>query len=553
MRLWLDGVAKPVCPLPLGENSLYVAYYASAEMVCHLAFDWDLPKSLLDLFCEFRCQTNGLPLPAGNGLLGALTAHGLAHISVVEKEEMRELALRGGPYSSGERLALLDYCQTDVDALVALLPEMAPKISIDHALIRGRYMKAVNGIDHALIRGRYMQVVARMESFGIPIDLPLLRRLQANWKIIQDDLIAKVDEDFGVYEERSFKTELFAQYLYRKQISWPRLKSGYLDLKDETFRSMAKIYPQLSPLRELRHALGQMRLNEFKVGADGRNRTMLSPFRSKTGRNQPSNNKYIFGSSVWLRSLIKPAEGYGIAYIDWSQQEFGIAAALSGDQVMKQAYASGDPYLEFAKLAGAVPPDATKKSHPHERALYKATVLAVQYGMGAESLAERIQQPVIVAKDLLRKHREAFQIFWQWSDGNVDYALLHKKLWTVFGWQIQVAGKINARSLANFPMQANGAEMLRIACILMTEAGIRVCAPVHDAVLIEAPLEELEARVKESQELMREASRQVLGGFELTTDSDVYRYPERYRDEERGGAFWDKVMGLLPKNLLIMD
>ena len=91
----------------------------------------------------------------------------------------------------------------------------------------------------------------------------------------------------------------------------------------------------------------------------------------------------------------------------------------------------------------------------------------------------------------------------------MDYALLHKSLWTVFGWQIQVAGEINARSLANSPMQANGAEMLRIACILMTEAGIRVCAPVHDAVLIEAPLEELEARVKQAQELMREASRQV--------------------------------------------
>ena len=94
---------------------------------------------------------------------------------------------------------------------------------------------------------------------------------------------------------------------------------------------------------------------------------------------------------------------------------------------MKQAYASGDPYLEFAKLAGAVPPDATKKSHPHERALYKATVLAVQYGMGAESLTERIQQPVIVAKDLLSKHRGAFRTFWKWSDSNVDYALLYKK------------------------------------------------------------------------------------------------------------------------------
>jgi len=528
-RLWLDVVDKPVCPLPMGENSLYVAYYASAEMGCHLALNWTLPNYLLDLFCEFRCQTNGVALPAGKGLIGALSANGLEHIPMVEKEEMRELAMRGGPYSPEEQVALLDYCQTDVDALVALLPEMASKISIDHALIRSRYMKAV----------------ARMESVGIPIDLPLLNRLQANWESIQDDLIENVDRDFGVYEGRTFKTDRFAQYLNRNQMAWPQLPSGGLDLQDKTFRSMAKSHPQIAPLRELRHSLGQMRLNEFKVGVDSRNRTLLSPFRSRTGRNQPSNSKFVFGSSVWLRGLIKPAEGWGIAYIDWSQQEFGIAAALSGDEAMKQAYASGDPYLEFAKLAGAVPADATKKSHPEQRALYKATVLAVQYGMGAESLAARIQQPVIVAKDLLRKHREAFRTFWQWSDGNVDYALLHKQLWTVFGWQIQVEGQPNPRSLANFPMQANGAEMLRIACILMTEAGIRVCAPVHDAVLIEAPLDELDDRVQQAQELMREASRQVLGDFELTTDADIYRYPERYRDEERGGPFWDRVMSLV--------
>ena len=46
---------------------------------------------------------------------------------------------------------------------------------------------------------------------------------------------------------------------------------------------------------------------------------------------------------------------------------------------------------------------------------------------------------------------------------------------------------------------------------------------VHDTVLIEAPLEELDEKVKESQELMHKASRQVLGDFELTTDADIYR------------------------------
>ena len=70
---------------------------------------------------------------------------------------------------------------------------------------------------------------------------------------------------------------------------------------------------------------------------------------------------------------------------------------------------------------------------------------------------------------------------------------------------------------------------------------------MHDAVLIEAPLEELDDRVRQAQELMSEASRQVLADFELTTDADIYGYPERYRDEELGGAFWDKVMDLLSK------
>ena len=62
---------------------------------------------------------------------------------------------------------------------------------------------------------------------------------------------------------------------------------------------------------------------------------------------------------------------------------------------------------------------------------------------------------------------------------------------TVFGWRVHVGPDANPRSLRNFPMQANGAEMLRLACCLATERGIEVCAPVHDALLICAPLDRL--------------------------------------------------------------
>jgi DNA polymerase I-like protein with 3'-5' exonuclease and polymerase domains len=228
------------------------------------------------------------------------------------------------------------------------------------------------------------------------------------------------------------------------------------------------------------------------VGRDGRNRLILSAFAARTGRNQPSNSRYIFGPSVWLRGLIVPPPGHGVAYIDWQQQEFGIAAALSGDANMIAAYRSGDPYLAFAKQAGAVPTDATKQSHSAERDLFKACVLAVQYGMGPDALALRIGKPPVVARDLLRAHRETYRTFWKWSDAAVDHAMTRSSIGTVFGWTLHIGDDSNPRSVLNYPMQANGAEMLRLACCLATERGIEVCAPVHDAILICAPLDRLD-------------------------------------------------------------
>src|SRR5262249_43610300 len=247
--------------------------------------------------------------------------------------------------------------------------------------------------------------------------------------------------------------------------------------------------------RKLRVALSQMRLAEIAVGRDGRNRVMLSPFRARTSRNQPSNAKFIFGPSTWLRGLIKPPFGFGVAYIDWAQQEFGIAAASSGDRLMMEAYNSGDPYLAFAKQAGAAPPNATKATHKAIRDQFKSTVLAVQYGMGADALAQRIGQPPIRARELLRRHRDTYRGFWAWSDRLVDHAMLTGRLHTVFGWRVRVPEVANDRSLRNFPMQANGAEMLRLACCLAAEASVEVCAPVHDAVLICAPVDRLDADV----------------------------------------------------------
>ena len=515
-------------PYPTDLGCVFVAYYAAAELACHLALGWDLPSRILDLYVEFRNKTNGLTTPCGDSLLGALAYHGLPAIEVTEKDSMRQLALRGGPWTPEESAALFDYCQTDVDSTERLLAKMLPSIDLPRALLRGRYMAAV----------------ARMEYTGVPIDVKTLRRLRDNWEIIKVMLIERVDRDFGVFDGTTFKRDLWTEWLAEARVPWPRLPSGQLALDDNSFRIMARRFPQIEPIRQLRVTLSQLRLEELAVGSDGRNRAMLSAFRSKTGRNQPSNSKFIFGPSAWLRGLVKPLPGYGLAYLDWSQQEFGIAAALSDDEAMIRAYESGDPYLECAKQAGAAPAGATKYTHAEVREQFKACILGVQFGMGEETLAARIGQCRGEARELLRAHRETYQTFWRWSQAAVDHAMLNGRIWTRFGWNIHAGQSTNPRTLRNFPMQANGAEILRLACCLATERGIRVSAPIHDAVLIEAPIDDLDETVVQARACMSEASRTVLDGFELRSGATLIRYPDRFQDE-RGEEMWNRVQQIL--------
>src|SRR3546814_16482680 len=65
LKLWGDDLIGAQCPYSVGSDSLFVAYYASAEMSCHLALDWPLPENVLDLYTEFRVKPNGTVLASG--------------------------------------------------------------------------------------------------------------------------------------------------------------------------------------------------------------------------------------------------------------------------------------------------------------------------------------------------------------------------------------------------------------------------------------------------------------------------------------------------------
>ena len=100
------------------------------------------------------------------------------------------------------------------------------------------------------------------------------------------------------------------------------------------------------------------------------------------------------------------------------------------------------------------------------------------------------------------------------------------------------------RTIRNFPMQANGAEMLRLACCYVRQSNVAICAPVHDALLIEAASAAIDDAVEETQMQMERASIDILDGFPLRTDVELIHHPSRLLNQ-KSQKTWDLILSFI--------
>jgi DNA polymerase-1 len=543
------GVRQP-CPLPVEPDILYVSFSAPAEWSYFLASGWELPTTILDLYAEEMLLTNTQKDERGKRyvptLLLTLAKYGLDAMTAAEKEEMRDLILRGHPFAQDEQTRILDYCMEDVTNTAALLSAMLPAFNVEEALLRGSFTRAVAWIEHN----------------GIPIDRIAYGRLVANWTALVSSLARRIEQEhgYGVYrEDKTGKMKCseagFSALVERMGLTdtWPRTASGKFSVADpenksddeKIFKAMAQRHPHLEPLRQTRKFLTTLRHFQLPAGSDGRCRVHPWPWWTATGRSQPKGGGFIFSLPAWARFLIKPGPGQALAYVDLVSAEFGIAGALSGDQAMLDAYRSGeDVYMRLAKMAGAVPPDATKKSHPEERKLYKVGMLGAQYGQTPFGLSQNAGIPLWRAESVHRDLRKVYRQYWRWSENEVLHAEITGGMCTPLGWRMPVDAETSSTALSNFPMQAACADIMRLAATFMVDEGLALCATVHDAVLIEAPIERINTDVEVARSCWRRASEIVLGDFGLDADSKIVCYPDVYHDED-GEEMWTRLLNIL--------
>jgi hypothetical protein len=506
-------------------DALFIAYMNSAEFGSHIALGWGQPACSLDAYVEFRHLTNDGAVKAADrekgfySLAAALRYFGDDGIDTAHKTEMRDGIMRGPPFTSDERQAILDYCQEDVNALARLIPRLIP---------------TVRSLPHAMMRARFMWATAQQERRGVPLDLAMLDRIRSRWTDIQVDLTIEKDKPYGIYEivdcVPHWRKHRFAEYVRQHGMAWPTYPDGSLDETDQTFREMAGRYPHIETLRELRYSLSKLRLNSLEVGSDGRNRTLLGAYGTKTARNAPSNSKFVFGPAKWIRFLISPPPGRVLIHRDCKQQEVRIAAVVSGDKALLEACESGDVYLGIARLLGFVRDGMSPEELEAVRTLFKTVVLGIQYGVGYKALAIRTGRSLFEANEILARLRARFRRFEDYAQSAVDHAGLLGEISTPLGWVMRCPSGINPRTVRNFPVQSTAAEILHVACIVAEQRGLAVVAPVHDAIMIEANAGDAGDAALALDRVMREAAAVVLRGYELPSDHQIVQSGQSFHD-----------------------
>ena len=516
---------------------------AEAGSFMHAFPKWPFPTPAIDLYAEYMVIHNSEMVKAADGgskqpgpsLIQACRRYGVPTMDPVYKEEMRNLAFSKIDHTPEDITKLEDYClEDDCASTLRLFFKMLPYLDLLRAPLRGAFMMEIERIRW---RGKPIDTILYQETKQYaPLILPKMR----------EDLNRKLGAE--VYFAGVFKRRTMLRLMRQHNIPIPiDPKTGKESCATKLIKPMIETYPLLKDYYEDKRMIDAIKNLKLEIGSDGRARCWLNPFGTKTGRNNPSTNRELLGLPHTMRSFMKPGPGMAIAQVDIGNEEIGIAAGISGDPVLMADYRSGDPYRRFAVDAlGMVKP--TKQ----QRQVYKACVLGQIYGVGAGSLARNLGISKAEARRIIDQTNARYPVLKAWLERIQIKAAHGVPITCVLGWSLKmISGQSGEeRTFLNFPMQANAAELMRLIIVRASHLPLIDCA--HDSFIVEDTIERIDQTVAELREIIRQASRDLFGGFELRADynpeTDCVRYPDRFVDErerEDGMRHWNWLMALI--------
>ena len=387
---------KPDWPFE-NKETLYVCHSAVAEVSCMLELGLKRPDFIWDTFVQDMKLQRGIENKFN--LLECCKRFGIETITEAQKEMNRNIIIENYPNYTKEQLQKIEeYNVSDVVENEWLFLGQVAEFEKRNPIFK-------TTLSQAIFHGKSQAVIAKIERNGVPVNYELYSDMEKYFPQIKAQEIEELSKAADVYVGDKWNMKKFEIFLDKLGVlkDWPRTKSGQPAKDDRTLYRYSSKYPIIQQIRESKFIIEAKNLKGYVVGKDKRSRSALKMFGTITGRTNPSTATNPFGAPRRMRNIIGTTKDKLLVYADWKSQEAVIQGALSKDQNIVAAIATGDPYLATAKNAKAIPADAIRENFERERKLYKETYLAIGYGQTAYGLKAKLDISEAEAAHLLSK------------------------------------------------------------------------------------------------------------------------------------------------------
>ena len=522
------------CPFSMAKDELFFLFAADADILTFIAMKgWPIPLIVIDPRVEWiRIDNGGDQYKPGQrekkgySLLDAARTYRVPATSEGNKKYWRDVAIRGGPFTEKSSKGCWLLPRTWISPL-ACWWRCGRDLGLSDPCT----------FQQALIRGRYLAAAASCYATGIPLCMLDVKRMTRYAREARLGLVQSQANIFPVYRsDGTFSHQLFARLLrrYGQLASWPRTPTGRA-FHFKAFEKATEAWPLAGEMGRFRSLLDQLKTFDLPIGPDGRARVNLRAFGTKSGRNNTAQGGgFIFALNSTFRHLAQAPRGRALIAVDWSSQELHIAARLSRDPKLIEIVTSGrDPYIELAIMVALAAPGSDEQSDPEARGKGKIIQLALLYGAGPGLIARATNMSPEQSRAFLKRQRQIFRRLFAWSDHKAQRAVTCKTLTTQLGWTIRfrpgTSTKSPERTGRNFCVQGSAADMMRLLMIRVSEAGVAICAAIHDGFLFECDERNVEQTLAIIKAAMDKSALDLIGAT-IPFKLKVFRSSERYSE-----------------------
>jgi len=398
-------------------------------------------------------------------------------------------------------------------------------------LLKPRLAKEKMATVYETLERPLAEVIAQMESYGIKIDVKVLKDLSTGFaksiKKLETEIYDISGHSFNIGSPKQLGEVLFDSMgltggKKTKTGAWSTNASVLESLADQGHEIVNKILEWRS-VSKLKSTYADALPNAINPKT-GRIHTSYSMVGTNTGRLSSSdpnlqNIPIKSEDGKKIRAAFIPEKGYKLLSVDYSQVELRLAAELGNIQSLKDAFHNGvDIHSATASQVFGVPLD---EMTPEIRRKAKAINFGIIYGISGFGLGKQLGISTSEASEYIKKYLSRFPELQEFMDKAKEYAQKHGYIKTFYGRKCFVLGindknaamrKFAERQAVNAPLQGAAADIMKRAMIAMNpallDAGLKakMLLQVHDELIFEVPIDEMEKTETLVKKIMENAA-----------------------------------------------